>query len=1207
MGEIKKYILEKIISKCSDIYNKLQTNEELKLPYNTLTPTNNAYNVDEYLNSINWALNKKNVIKNIAIAGPYGSGKSSVIKTFLKKYNNANEHRFLNISLATFKDNNAEIENKDNDILRLIELSLLQQLFYHEKDSDIPDSRFKKIKKYTKIKLLAISISISVFIISFLFLVFPDFLSNFALIMLNEKSEEIFQYISSVIMFLGLVIIIYKSIRILNNFTIKTFSINEMSIEIDNSISKSILNNHIDEIIYFFEVTNYNVILFEDLDRFEQTEIFTKLREINLIINNSRKIDRDIVFVYAIKDDMFEDKNRTKFFDFIIPIIPVINSSNSKDKFVNIIKENNYKISTDIIEDISIFIDDMRLLYNIMNEYHHYFLKMNNNLDQNKLLSMIIYKNLFPNDFAKLSLNEGVLYSIINKKHEYIDEIIDKIDSEIENKKNIINLIENEKLKSLKELRLLYLFKIYEISNNQGIPLRGFIINEKVLNIDQMIEDEYYYYLAKRSEIHITQNGNLNSRNVIRYNMQNIEKQIDSEYSYEQREKIITSKKDIDILKNEIDSLEIKKDFTRKSSLKDLLFEKNVSIASGNINQKQLINIILKNGYIDENYFDYISIFHEGTLSKNDYQFLINIKTQVDTNFDFALNNFDNLIKRINIIAFDREYILNYSLFNYVLGNEKYKKMEKQIFILLSSESERCIRFIDGFSSFTSKPELFFKLLCKYWTNIWNYIYSKSGYPSNKIENYLKSIIENIDRNEINLIFKEQKDSLINNTNFLKLTKNYKQLKMVISVLELRFTKLLENTPEQIIEKLYDGDYYELNVHNIIYFFNHYGIELDDNFYNQNYTKILESDLGNMINYISNNIGEYIENVYLSFEEKNYEPEDSVLQLLNNNDIEIKSRIAIVKKINNKIDNIEEIVELEILKCLFLNHKIDVNWKNILTFYEKIDYSLDSILINYLNDKKIVDKLANTRISYNDNIELTKKFCVELILKENISEENYLKYLKSIPYIYKSLDFSNLSYSKVRILISNKKLSVSKENFSLLKDNFYELRINLLEQDDKIIISDFNDLELDDEDVVEILRSMEISILIKEEIIRLQEVNALVLKQKILTQIGNLLLKTNNLEVDNKIIKASIKDSLLETEYKIKLFNKYSNIFENEEIRIFISSLDEPYSIILQNGKRPLLESNEYNLELVKILKYNTIISKFKNEEKGIRISTFRN
>ena len=52
--------------------------------YTALTPIDDMPNGKEYLNALKWALSNKK-IKNIALAGPYGSGKSSIIETFLRK------------------------------------------------------------------------------------------------------------------------------------------------------------------------------------------------------------------------------------------------------------------------------------------------------------------------------------------------------------------------------------------------------------------------------------------------------------------------------------------------------------------------------------------------------------------------------------------------------------------------------------------------------------------------------------------------------------------------------------------------------------------------------------------------------------------------------------------------------------------------------------------------------------------------------------------------------------------------------------------------------------------------------------------------------------------------------------------------------------------------------------------------------------------
>lgn len=122
------------------------------------------------------------------------------------------------------------------------------------------------------------------------------------------------------------------------------------------------LYNYLDEILYFFEVNNYNIVIFEDLDRFKNPEIFVKLRELNFLINNYEKVDRKVVFIYAIKDDVFLSKERTKFFYFIIPVIPYLNSTNSYEILRKYVLKVSTSIDEDYINDIAPYIDDMRLM-----------------------------------------------------------------------------------------------------------------------------------------------------------------------------------------------------------------------------------------------------------------------------------------------------------------------------------------------------------------------------------------------------------------------------------------------------------------------------------------------------------------------------------------------------------------------------------------------------------------------------------------------------------------------------------------------------------------------------------------------------------------------------------------------------------------------------------------------------------------------------
>ena len=299
-----------------------------------------------------------------------------------------------------------------------------------------------------------------VFAFSLVVLVLPNELDSYLNLENTIFASNIAKYIALTVGIIILFAFIYKSSRSIIGLSIKKLNLKGTEIEIDKNISKSILNNHIDEIIYFFEATDYNVVIIEDLDRFGKSEVFTKLREINLLINNSKKVKQDVVFIYAIKDDMFLNKDRSKFFDYMLPVIPIVNFSNSGDKLKKMLKGESIKIDNDLIDDLSLFVDDMRLLYNIMNEFHVYATKINQQLDMNKLLAIIVYKNLFPKDFTDLSENRGELFETISSKNKYIENAVAEINKQIESIKERLRLSDESFISEIKDLRTLYVSKV---------------------------------------------------------------------------------------------------------------------------------------------------------------------------------------------------------------------------------------------------------------------------------------------------------------------------------------------------------------------------------------------------------------------------------------------------------------------------------------------------------------------------------------------------------------------------------------------------------------------------------------------------------------------------------------------------------------------------------------------------------------------------
>ena len=185
------------------------------------------------------------------------------------------------------------------------------------------------------------------------------------------------------------------------------------------------------------------------------------------MLNNSKLIKEKVSFIYAISDDFFTDKKeRVKFFEYIVPVIPFVNYYNAEEQLKKLIKESKIEkniFSDDFISDITTFIDDidMRLLVNIFQEFLVYkdiVGKISSTNEQ--LFAIITYKNMAPEDFNKLANRQGKLYSLLSNKDNYIRKFIEKIDKEICEKEKNIERISNEYFEDIEELKKVYLFHL---------------------------------------------------------------------------------------------------------------------------------------------------------------------------------------------------------------------------------------------------------------------------------------------------------------------------------------------------------------------------------------------------------------------------------------------------------------------------------------------------------------------------------------------------------------------------------------------------------------------------------------------------------------------------------------------------------------------------------------------------------------------------
>src|SRR5690606_29135302 len=98
---------------------------------------------------------------------------------------------------------------------------------------------------------------------------------------------------------------------------------------------------------------------------------------------------------------------------------PIINASNSIDMVLDHGKRLalTERLNRQFLREASRYLSDLRLITNIFNEYAIYVANLEaddqNLLNANKLLAVLIYKNVYPKDFEDLHRGEGNLAKIL--------------------------------------------------------------------------------------------------------------------------------------------------------------------------------------------------------------------------------------------------------------------------------------------------------------------------------------------------------------------------------------------------------------------------------------------------------------------------------------------------------------------------------------------------------------------------------------------------------------------------------------------------------------------------------------------------------------------------------------------------------------------------------------------------------------------------
>lgn len=1169
-----------------------------------------AYKSVEELNKVITLAMKEKRVRNIALTGPYGSGKSSILQTFIRDYKKEKKESFwgriigkkkykiLNISLATLQsedsnrhnllsqnkiDNTTEYENIKDGFSKRIEYSILQQIIYKEKKQKIPNSRLSKIIYTPAYKLYLKSFALILLIIAVIIAFKPQFLKIESIYnALNfGKWNLLADSISISYIFVFLLFYLKKIISSCINLRPNKLNINGNSIEL--TPNTSIFNKHFDEILYFFQANPYNIVIIEDLDRFKNPDLFVKLREVNFLLNESNAIKQHIVFVYAVKDDVFINEDRTKFFDYIITVIPVVNPYNSKALLKKALTERGYnckdeKIKDNDLSEIAFFIQDMRILNNIANEYKQYrenLCSESDRLDHTKLLAMIVYKNYEPNDFSLLHKCQGAVYKCITSRSLFTKEAL----KEIENKEKTLNESKRlyEENKHLRENELRYIF-LNKIGEHNGVAIINMAFGNGWHSIKEISETPELFDLLL-NENYVSCN---NSYSNIKIDFDYIDKLI----SFSERMAALTKNFELDEYNLRKEKLNIE-----QLSISDLMFLYDIegSKEYQELGLSPIMNEFIKLGYIDEDYYDYISFYYDGMTPPGDYELLRSIRLRKIPKYDYPINKVENFVKEITPRMFNDNAILNNSLLDYIASKPPYNKYFDLFMNRIEKEENSPLDFLSQYYLQGKKQKTVFEHFIKWNKNdSWEMIckWENEDERNNLIEAWIKYAGELDDA---------QKEWLSGKYNFIVERCDRIELKRCKEIVSQCCFKEINSYEKQILDCVIENNSYDINSINLMIILGHlkYRHITADQI---NLTKI--TDIGNekLTSYIKDNITEALG--CFSKTSKEESPEN-MLYLLLHPDLTNEQKEDYLSVQINMLNDEDLPLLGEFSDLAFKLKIVKPSWKNISDYLPRCQDR--SILFDYIKHFKevLMGDFVTSEQSY------SRKVFETIFASNDLDIDSY----STLCNCFKDESFdghkalSSLKSERLILLINNGKVPFTEKNTSILKNSDIYSEYLIYHKND--LIENIKNIEISNQNILkEIFLSDKLTYK-EKEIILLKKIPDSMIKSyaEISDAIIDVILNTN-IKMEETSLIFLIKNSTSE-EYKVRLANKMIKDLDYDENDIdeILSLLGDKYEDIILNEDGVTLDNTLWNKELVTTLKTKGyILNPRTAENKNIRI-----
>ena len=1045
------------------------------IPFEDLAPATNV-DISNYKQALDQAFSNPR-LKNIAITGPYGAGKSSILESYLqskeafdKKYANLS----LRISLAHFqptKEGNKLTDDeqgtkavlKDGEVFgsnyqmeQLLEGKIINQILHKIPTNIAKATGFRMVDTDKESESKAFNWGDAV--------ITGILMAYFCIPTLVTPVISHFSFVDNnlllvILLFWAIAIIIFAVLFSYNyGKNIKTFfsrlqrvKFEGNEIELFQSKDAAYFDKYLDSILYMIDHSGKEFFIFEDIDRFDTTLIFERLKEVNELVNDKRKLRQatPIKFIYLLRDDIFLNKDRTKFFDFLVPVIPVTNTKNSSDKLFAILEKYHLKdaITPDLVRALGLYIEDYRLIINIANEFRIYFaaLGQRNKLNPDKMLAMIVYKNLFPRDFVDLQKQKGYVHFLLSKrgKDAFVSEKRAELEKEESDCMKKLKAIKAEIFTTTKELAWAIIgtkfnnacWRRTSLSNDTNkdlSALESYIENER--GISQDAKDEYK---KRKAIVEADRKGQIDSENE---RLNNIRKQLEilDTASFSMLASMFVGKSDNIFLQNGADNNgnKVLYDAVRANSYFNLL------------------KYLLISGNLDETFAEYTTFFYGESLSENDQAFLMNLHENGAPKWDLKLTNFSVVLQNISVAELTRPAVLNYSLLLHKLSFSELDDAAQSLEKMFCNFKGEYFGYAIQFISKGEKVGEFVTFLFRTLPNSFGRICAEPNLNADIIESLAYYALLYLNEDELKELNEKSTNSLAqyitNNPDFLQGAEhlddtNFEKIISSFRLLDIKFPKIhSEGVPSSILEKVFSNCLCVVNGNILWVFFTVVLKESSEEAKTKPLTILNKLPKENSFRHcLVENFDLFVSAVLENLERKSIEDEyfedssDIIVELINRKSLKDKAVVDYLSRlIPETIPMLSDIKESDNWRILVAKNLVKHTDYNLYLYIKK--FGADDILINCLNHWYAQSPMISTRLK-----EQEQKIIMDAIVPKSMIDTGvYISILENLDYYitdHSGFDTELFPEDKIAKLIQKNCMDVNKDLFDFLQNRYPKL------------------------------------------------------------------------------------------------------------------------------------------------------------------------